>query len=342
MIPRLSWWVAAAGIALYTASPAQGEQRNWKGRERILADMQQVMGPLPPSPVNPPEVTIIEETKFPKFVRRKITFASGDGDSIPAYLFLPVVHPVGGRRRSPAVLCLHQTVKIGKGEPAGLGGKENLHYAVELAELGFVALAPDYPGFGEYQIDSYAMGYASTTMKGIRNHSRGVDLLASMPEVDARRIGVIGHSLGGHNALFVAAFDPRIAAVVTSCGFTSFRKYKGGDLTGWSHRGYMPLIATDYGKAPERMPFDFSDVLAAIAPRPVFINAPVFDANFDWSGVDDCVRSAKTIYARVFHVRNRLHVLHPDSAHDFPSDVRSEAYSFLAGALARRSDKPAK
>ena len=50
----------------------------------------------------------------------------------------------------------------------------------------------------------------SATMKGIVNHRRAVDLLASLPEVDPRRIGVIGHSLGGHNSLFVAAFDPRI------------------------------------------------------------------------------------------------------------------------------------
>lgn len=338
MTSRLSWRVGAAAFALYAASAAHGRQQDWgRRRERILAAMQQVMGPLPESPVKPPRVAILEETKFPKFTRRKITFESGDGDSVPAYLFLPV-----GRHRNPAVLCLHQTVKIGKDEPAGLGGNPNLHYASELAELGFVALAPDYPGFGEYRIDPYAMGYASATMKGIRNHRRAVDLLASMPEVDPRRIGAIGHSLGGHNALFLAAFEPRIAAVVTSCGFTSFRKYKGGDLTGWSHRGYMPRIASDYGKSPERMPFDFSDVLAVIAPRPVFINAPVFDANFDWSGVDDCVRSARAIYFGVFHAQNGPRVLHPYCAHDFPSDVRSRAYSFLARALAERYDKTAK
>ncbi len=39
----------------------------------------------------------------------------------------------------------------------------------------------------------------------------------------AKRIGVIGHSLGGHNAIFTATFDERLKAVVTSCGFTGFR-----------------------------------------------------------------------------------------------------------------------
>src|SRR5207248_10006719 len=131
--------------------------------------------------------------------------------------------PAGERHRRPAIVCLHQTVAIGKEEPAGLGGKENLHYALELARRGFVTLAPDYPRFGDYHVDPYSMSYVSATMKGIRNHRRAVDLLTSMPEVDAHRIGVIGHSLGGHNALFLATFEPRIAAVVTSCGFTSFQ-----------------------------------------------------------------------------------------------------------------------
>src|SRR6185295_18959221 len=273
-----------------------------KRRAQILSSMQKVMGPLPKSAPSPPEVTILEEVSFPQFIRRKIEFASGDGDRVPAYLFLPRPAKLHG----PAMLCLHQTTAIGKGEPAGIGGKPNLHYALELAERGYVVLAPDYPRFGDYKIDAYSMGYASATMKAIRNHRRAVDLLVSLPEVDPHRIGAIGHSLGGHNSLFLAAFEPRIAAVVTSCGFTSFRKYYGGNLTGWSHAGYMPRIASLYGKSPERMPFDFSDVLVAIAPRPVFINAPLHDNNFEWSGVDDCVQAAQPVYARIFHAPDGL------------------------------------
>ena len=77
-----------------------------------------------------------------------------------------------------------------------------------------MTLAPDYPNFGEYTFDPYDNGNTSATMKGIWNHIRAIDLLTSLPDVDPHRIGVIGHSLGGHNALFVAAFDDRIAAAV--------------------------------------------------------------------------------------------------------------------------------
>ncbi len=320
-----------AGVVLGAAMRLQGAtaegirtKQEWrKLRERVLAGMSEVMGPLPDSPAGVPETSILEETPFPKFTRRKLTFASGDGDLVPAYLFVPKDK---GRRK--AALCLHQTVAIGKAEPAGLGGKPNLHYALELAERGFVTLAPDYPGYGDYKIDAYSMGYVSATMKGIRNHRRALDLLVSMREVDPRKVGVIGHSLGGHNSLFVAAFDPRLKAVVTSCGFTSFAKYYGGNLTGWSHKGYMPRIASAYGKSPEKMPFDFPGILQVLAPRAVFINAPLRDANFEVSGVDDCVKAAQPIYSDVFHAAGAIRVVHPDCEHDFPPDVRASAYEF--------------
>ncbi|MEI5604682.1 hypothetical protein, partial [Streptomyces brasiliscabiei] len=65
------------------------------------------------------------------------------------------------------MLCLHQTTAIGKGEPAGLGGLPNLHYAHELAMRGFITLAPDYPSFGDYQYDFKKSKHPSGTIKGI-------------------------------------------------------------------------------------------------------------------------------------------------------------------------------
>ncbi|MEZ5401952.1 MAG: alpha/beta fold hydrolase [Bryobacteraceae bacterium] len=295
----------------------------------LLRKLELAMGEMPALSKAPLDVRVDEETRGDGWVMRKISYAPEPGDRVPAYLFLPA----GDRRKHPAMLCLHQTTRIGKAEPAGLGGKPNLHYARELAARGFVTLAPDYPNFGDYVFDPYAHGYASATMKGIVNHRRAVDLLASLPEVDATRIGVIGHSLGGHNSLFVAAFEPRIRAVVTSCGFNSFHKYYGGNLKGWSHKGYMPRILEQYHANPAEMPFDFPDVLAAIAPRAVFINAPKGDTNFEVSGVEDCVRAVRPIYDTKFRKPGNLVAVHPDAGHDFPPDIREQAYEFLAKHL---------
>src|SRR6185295_14380807 len=97
-------------------------------------------------------------------------------------------------KRTAAMLCLHQTTKIGKGEPAGLGGLKTLHYAHELANLGFVCLVPDYPSFGDYSYDFKTAGshFASGSMKAVWNNLRAVDLLESLPEVDHDHIGCIG------------------------------------------------------------------------------------------------------------------------------------------------------
>jgi hypothetical protein len=285
-------------------------------RNAIVASMEQVMGPFPKHARGPVKVEVLEEQTEAKFVRRKILYESEPNCRVPAHLFLPKLS-----KPAPAMICLHQTSRFGKDEPAGIAGLANLHYARELAERGFVALAPDYCRFGEYKIDPYAMGYVSATMKGIWDHSRGVDLLESMPQVRRGHIGAIGHSLGGHNSLFVAAFEPRIKAVVTSCGFTSFAKYMGGNLKGWSHAGYMPRIASEYGAVASRMPFEFSGVLRLILPRHIFVYAPLEDSNFEHTGVVDAIRDAGG--------SNRVVLRQPHGTHDFPREFRSESYGYL-------------
>ena len=301
-------------------------EQDWKiRRAQILDSMQLVMGPLPGQDFSvPPDIEIIEEERTEGIRRLRISYASEKNDRVSAYLLIPcnLTGPV------PGILCLHQTISIGKAEPAGLGGSHNLNYALELAKRGYVTLAPDYPNFGDYSFDPYKNGYVSATMKGIRNHMAAVTLLQSLREVDPSRIGCIGHSLGGHNSLFLAVFDDRIKVVVTSCGFTSFYKYYNGDLTGWSHRGYMPKMASVYGKDPAKMPFDFTEVLGAIAPRALFINAPVRDSNFDISGVHDCVSAALAVYD-LYKARDKLVMVNPDAPHDFPEDARIQAYRFL-------------
>ena len=321
---RLLFYLDAEGKEHPITAAADWPRR----RDHILGNLQRVMGPMPPDEKKVPlDVHVYDELKLQRYVRKTISFASEPGDRVPAILLVP--HEIKGR--APAVLCLHQTRDLGKLEPAGMGLR-NLAYAAELAERGMVALAPDYPGFGDYKIDVYEKGYVSATMKGIWNHRRAVDLLQTLAEVDPDRIGVIGHSLGGHNSLFVAAFDPRIKAAVTSCGFTAFPKYYGGNLKGWRHKGYMPRVDTEYGKDPKRMPFDFPEILGAIAPRPVFINAPLKDSNFEVSGVRDCVAAAAPVY-ELLGAKDALRAAYPDATHDFPTEVRKQAYEFFDEVL---------
>jgi pimeloyl-ACP methyl ester carboxylesterase len=336
----LTYFRQSDGSRALINTPADWQQR----REQILAGMQEVMGPLPqPDKPVPLDVQILEEYNEDGCVRRKLAYHTDNAKSLTqAWLLIPLPagedraeEATGGQqhRRRPAVLCLHQTTPNGKDSPVGLTDRATLHYAKELTKRGYVTLSPDYPSFGESKnYDFDADDYTSGTMKAIYDNIRAIDLLRSLPEVDPNRIGCIGHSLGGHNALFTAVFDERIKAVVSSCGFTAFHKYKGGDLHGWSSPRYMPLIGSKYGYSPDRMPFDFAEVLAAIAPRALFVNAPLHDDNFDVRGVRECLAAARPIY-ELLGSPNHLQSVHPDGAHDFADNERGLAYKFLDGVL---------
>jgi dienelactone hydrolase len=322
MNPGLS--LAALLIIVATAPAAEPPDR-----PALLKKMERVMGPLPgPDRKVPLDVRVEEETKLDGYVRKKLTYAAEKGDRVPAYLLVPT----GFTGKRPAMLCLHQTIPIGKKEPVGLGEQESKRQAVHLVKRGYVCLAPDYPSFGDYRYDfqaAFKAGlYQSGTMKAIWNNMRGVDLLQSLPEVDPDRIGAIGHSLGGHNALFTAAFDDRIKVAVSSCGFNSFHKYYGGNLKGWTSDRYMPRIAAEYGNDPMRVPFDFDDVVLAICPRAVFAMSPLRDSNFEVSGVKDVMAKVRPVYERL-GAAEKLKAVHPDAGHEWPEEARREAYEFI-------------
>lgn len=307
-------------------------------RPALRKKMEKAMGPLPGADRKVPlDPKVVGEEKLDGYVRKKVTFAAEKGDRVPAWLLVPdgPANPgraPGGKGKRPAMLCLHQTINIGKDEPVGLGKQDSKAQALHLVKRGYVCLAPDYPSFGEYKYDFKAAfdrgDYQSGTMKAIWNNMRAVDYLQSLPEVAGDRIGVIGHSLGGHNSMFTAAFDERLKVVVSSCGFCSFARYYGGNLKGWTSDRYMPRIASEFGNDPKKMPFEFADVVASFAPRPFLAVAPVKDHNFDVQGVRDVIAAAEPAYKALGKPEN-LKAVYPDAGHDFPEEGRKAAYEFL-------------
>jgi hypothetical protein len=208
-----------------------------------------------------------------------------------------------------------------------------MRYADELAQRGYVCLVPDYPAFGTgYDFPKH--GYASGAMKAVWDNIRGMDLLETMPEVSPKRIGILGHGLGGQKALLTAALDYRIAAVVSSCGFTTFARYRGGDLTDWADPGMMPRIRDVYKGDPARIPFDFGELLGTLAPRAVFILAPLGDKVMDVEGVKSAVASATAVY-ELRRAARSLQAVYPDGDRAFPEPLRAQAYAWLDQRLKR-------
>ncbi len=329
-LPRTNLLVyhAASGQVATVKTKSDWQKR----RLEILEGMQQIMGPLPGKEKRSVlDVNVSASTDCGSYVRQFLTYASEPGSRTPAYLLIPKV-ALDSRRKLAAILAFHPTdMKFGHRVVVEQLRDNYRAYGRDLAERGYIVLAPAYPLMADYQPDLKSLGYSSGTMKAIWDNIRGLDLLESLPYVKRGKIGAIGHSLGGHNAIYTAVFDSRIKVIVTSCGFDSFVDYYDGNITGWTNERYMPQLL-NYAKRLEDVPFDFHELLGALAPRPIFISAPLHDTNFKWRSVDKTVEAAEPVY-RLYNAGKRVHVEHPDGGHDFPAKIRTAAYEFLDKAL---------
>lgn len=306
-----------------SGAPASVEE--WKLRRTVALDaMQEVAGPLPGGGRRCDlDVRVEEEVDCGAYTRRLLSYASEPGGRTPAYLCLPK-----GGEACRAVLCLHGTDRtVGHGTVVGLHpDKQHSRYAVELAERGFVTFAPSYPLLANYQPELEELGYVSGTMKAIWDNSRALDLLEGLEEVDASvGFAAIGHSLGGHNSVYTAAFEPRLKVIISNCGLDSYQDYRDGDLNAWKQPLYMPRLGY---YALEEIPFDFHDLIGALAPRPCLVIAPLGDDNFKWRSVDTVASAARQAYA-LYGAADKLQVEHPDCGHDFPASIRQRAYRFI-------------
>ncbi|MCI0682681.1 MAG: hypothetical protein L0Y71_11300 [Gemmataceae bacterium] len=310
-----------------------------KRRAEVVRGMEAVMGRLPGAEKHCPlDMKIEEEVDCDTHVRRLITYASEPGGRALAYLLIPK-DALAGKRKAPAALCLHGTDNvIGHGTVVGLG-KANRGYALELAQRGYVTLAPNYPLLAKYQPDLKKLGWESGTLKAVWDNMRGLDLLASLPFVDSSNgFGTIGHSLGGHNSVYTAVFDERLKVIVSSCGLDSYLDYYGGNPKhwdperGWCQTRYMLKLAGYKGRLAD-IPFDFHEMIGALAPRHTFIVAPTKDSNFRMDSVDRIVAAARPVF-KLFGHEDRLKVEHPDCGHDFPPEMREAAYKLLDEVLA--------
>lgn len=317
---------------------------DWEHRRAgIVAAMQEIMGPLPGTekrcPLDPEIHFEIDEGTF---IQRRISFCPEPGERIPAYLLIPKAAMESSSPRLPSVLAPLGTSMTREGfSEERLNGdglpQYGANYAHELAARGYIVLVPPFPHLGHYTPDLEALGYQSGIMKAIWNNKRGLDLLESFPFVRADRFGAVGHSLGGHNSIYTAVFEPRIRAVVSSCGFDSYLDYYGGQEThwqpgrGWAQNRYMPKLA-DYRGRLHEIPFDFHEMVAALAPRSCFVSAPLHDSNFKWESTAAVVEAARPVY-QLHGARDELRIEHPDTNHQFPESMRQVAYTLLDRAL---------
>lgn len=291
-----------------TGKPLQGLMattlEEWK-RERIQYEraFRELIGPWP-SERPPLQSRVIERKEFAKFTRYKVSFRSLPSDAeyaseIRAWLFIPR----GPKPPRPAIVVLHQTVPQGKDEPAGVRVTLPwMAHALYYAERGYVTLAPDAIGYGERTAGGTARTgfeladaapildrYPAMTLLGLMLYdvTRCLDYLETCPEVDPKRIGVLGHSQGGVLVNCVLGLEPRFRVGVASCGYGLFRTDQlFPDRWAGKNSAYLPRL-TLYANRPNDLPLDFLHIMALAAPRPHLVQTCLGDTIWTKPAVAD-------------------------------------------------------
>ncbi len=199
-----------------------------------------------------------------------------------------VLEPKGIKTKRPGWVCMHGVISGGMSSVTGLvveqkGGEESIKefecdYGLRLAQMGYVTISLDFPGFGYRADDGAPDGTVQDSTAVIamdmgKNYIgwcvsdalAAVSALAEWPTVDARRLGATGFSMGGTMAGYLAALDSRIYAAALSGRFG----YKRQRLIEARNTRAFSCVPGMYKY------LDGPDVLASAAPKRMYINQEV-------------------------------------------------------------------
>ena len=306
--------------------PSRDDHAAWlKAKKRQLT---RLLGGFPPNDAL--SARTVRRKEEPDRIVEWIEYEAEPGDIVPAILLIP-------RRRTPplpAVLCHHQHAgqyDLGKSEVVGWAGNPQQAYAAELCARGYITHAPDTIGFEDRSHPSlagadyerflhYELLLKGLTLQGrmIWDAMRAVDYLASRPEVDADRIGMIGHSMGAAETWFSMSLEPRIKAGAASCATTTYAAIVAANAV-HNPGFYVPGILR-WGDIPE--------VVSLIAPRPLLILNGEKDWRFPVSGAKEVVARAGMLYRRLGKP-DALQLFVSPGGHEFTDEMRQRAYHWL-------------
>lgn len=317
-------------------------------RERILRGVHAVTGRSDAKRVDIEVRVETPDVDCGTYVRRKVSIPVEAGDRMPMYLLVP--KGTAGRR-VPAVICMYGTTGgAGKETTVGLSGptpgtpvKKNRAFAVDVVEAGMVAVAPDYlrdgervkPGERPYETTSFYARHPdwSCVGKDVWDTSRAIDYLETLPFVDGSRIGMIGHSYGGHTTIFAAALEDRIKVAVASGPVSDFRGHgmhwgvPKGAGSSQSLPGMRPYVL-DHALP---IPVEFYEWTALIAPRPLLVLQAVGERR---PHEEENAAAVGEVY-RTLGAGEDVRYLWTAGDHDFPPVARRAAVEWLKAGFAK-------
>ena len=265
---------------------------------------------------------------------RRIRFGSG----ITGDLYFPAGTPAD--KKLPAVVFLH-----GYSYPLGYMWvyRRDLHPILALVKAGYAVLAFDQCGFGARMAESgpFYDRYARWSLLGrmVEDTRAAIDALEKDAAVDASQIFLFGYTLGGTVALHTAAFDSRVKGVVSVCGFTPMRTDAvgfGADLS--QTRGILPRLGLYAGREKE-IPYDYDELIAAIAPRPVLVVQPQMDRGATAAYVHTAVDRARKIFS-LYDAAGKLALDEPQDYARLTTATQNRAIEWLRTNLSTPPSAP--
>jgi hypothetical protein len=258
-----------AGLTMTPPAAAQPSKAEFTAyQEKRRKELWSLLGELPAP--RDPKAKLIKCEKRPGYVLEHLELDLNGIEPVPAYLLLPEKRP----NPAPGLLYIHWhggTYPVGK-EELLVGQKVLPTYAPVLAEKGIVTLAIDSWCFGQRQHDADGrngewdafklMLWKGQVLFGMMlfDEFQAVTYLSGRPEVDPKRIGAFGISMGATKAWWLAALDPRIRLCVDLCCLTDYEELiKIKNLKGHGIYYYVPKLLKH---------FQAAGINELIVPRP--------------------------------------------------------------------------
>jgi pimeloyl-ACP methyl ester carboxylesterase len=218
--------------------------------------------------------------------------------------------------------------------------RRDVHPILALVKAGYAVLAFDQSGFGSRMAESgpFYDRYPRWSQLGrmVEDARAAIDVLEREAIVDPQRIQLFGYTLGGAVALHTAALDPRVKGVVSISGFTPMRMdtaQRGtGGIARFSHeRPLLPRLGLFTGRESE-IPYDYNELIAAIAPRSVLVVQPTMDRDATPADVRRAVDDARRVYA-LHGASDRLELDEPHDYQRLPNSTQDRIIAWMKQQL---------
>ena len=299
---------------------------DWQARRvEYRRELQEMLGLWPEPPRTDLQAVITGRLEQEDFSVEKIHFQAMPHLYVTANLYLP--KPLTNPAPTVLYVCGHSQV-VTNGISCG-NKTAYQHHGIWFARNGYVCLVIDTLQLGEIQgvhHGTYRQGQWWWNARGYTPAGveawfgiRALDYLCSRPEVDRERIGMTGRSGGGSYTWTVAALDERVKVAAPVAGITDLQnQVVDGAVEG--HCDCMFFVNT--------FRWDFAQLTALLAPRPLLIANSDKDSLFPLDGVVRVYNQTRRIY-ELYGATNKLGLLITDGPHADTQDLQLPVFRWF-------------